>query len=388
MSRQIKPREGERPSLAALARIAGSVVAVSLAGLLSAAPASAQDRAGPALNIPFTGGFGPGSGAAGDRSPLETVPKPDPGFLPSPANAPDGNGVPTLPDPRADYAFADYQRGFYKAAFQGALLRVGRNPRDGAAMTLLAEIYAQGLGVARDPAKARSWYESAAAQGDANARFAFAMLLLAESAGASEPEKSRKHGAALALLQQAADQKHPLAAYNLAVALIGARQQADLVRAVTLLRLAADSEVPDAQYALAVLLREGRGVDPDIAGAAQWMARAAANGNLDAQVELAIMLFNGTGVEASEERAARLFAIAAARGNTIAQNRLARIQAAGRGAPRDLVSAAAWHLMAARQGRDDPWLDSALKALTPEEHRRAEALARERTEDINFGLEP
>lgn len=350
------------------------------------AVAQNNEREAPALSIPFTG-FS--SGTQADRSPLETVPRPEPGFLPSPANRPaETSVVPTLPDHRADYAFADYQRGFYKAAFQGALLRVGRNPQDAAAMTLLAEIYADGLGVARDPVKARSWYESAAAQNDPNAQFALAMLVLEDSAAAAGPEKSSKHGEALALLQKAADGGHPLAAYNLAVALIGTRQQADLVRAIDLLRHAAENEVPDAQYALSVLLREGRGTSSDLAGAAQWMARAAANGNLDAQVELAIMLFNGTGIERSEERAARLFTIAAARGNAIAQNRLARIQAAGRGTTQDLVSAAAWHLMASKQGRADPWLDSALKGLTAEERGRAEALARERTEDINFGLEP
>ncbi len=370
--------------------------AVTLLAALGLTPGAAMAQGGgekgsggkkPAVSIPYSGGFGLSSPA--DRSPLDSVPQPDPGTLPSPVNQPmNAAAIPTLPDYRADYAFADYQRGFYKAALQGALLRVGRNPQDGPAMTLLAEIYTRGLGVAPDPAKARSWYESAAAQKDANAQFALAMLMLADNTATVEPEKSRRHGEALALLQRAADGGNPLAAYNLAVALIGARQQADLVRAVELLRRAAESEVPDAQYALAVLLREGRGAAQDAAGAAHWMARAAANGNLDAQVELAIMLFNGAGVEASEERAARLFAIAAARGNAIAQNRLARIQAAGRGAPRDPVSAAAWHLMASKQGRADPWLDSALKNLTTEEHGRAEALARERTEDINFGLEP
>ncbi|MGV6872520.1 tetratricopeptide repeat protein [Pseudochelatococcus sp. B33] len=389
MSRQILPRRPERPAFIRTALMGAALAAFGLPP--ETAPAQQGDGAGaPPLTIPYTGGFGiNGSGSSKNRSPLETVPRPDPGFLPSPVNQPaNAAAVPTLPDYRADYAFADYQRGFYKAALQGALLRVGRNPQDGAAMTLLAEIYAHGLGVASDPAKARSWYESAAAQNDANALFALAMLVLEDGAAAAEPEKSRKHGEALALLQRAVDRGHPLAAYNLAVALIGERQQADLARAIDLLRQAAEREVPDAQYALAVLLREGRGVAPDAAAAAQWMARAAANGYLDAQVELAIMLFNGTGIEASEGRAARLFSVAAARGNAIAQNRLARIQAAGRGLPRDLVSAAAWHLMASRQGRADPWLDSALKSLSPDERGRAEALARERTEDINFGLEP
>ncbi|MBB3808063.1 tetratricopeptide repeat protein [Pseudochelatococcus contaminans] len=375
-------RETKAPGLALLA---ATGMALAAAGLSAQTAMAQRGRASePPLSIPYTG-FGSGTAS----SSLETAPRGDSRFLPAPTDRVESAAaVPTLPDPSADYAFADYQRGFYKAAFQGALMRVGRNPQDGPAMTLLAEIYSRGLGVASDPEKARSWYESAAALNEPNALFSLAMLVLEESAIAAEPDKARKHAEGLALLQKAADAGHPLAAYNLAVALIGARDQQDLTRAADLLRRAADSEVADAQYALGILLREGRGVSPDITAAAQWMARAAANGNTDAQVELAIMLFNGSGITASEERAARLFALAAARGNAIAQNRLARIQAAGRGAPRDLVSAAAWHLMASRQGRADPWLDSALKGLSADERKRAEALARARTEDINFGLEP
>lgn len=376
-------------------RLLGACLA--LAALCPVADDALAQRGGtaaPPVNIPFTGGFGlPGAagetGADASQSARDSVPQMEPGFLPSPATQPrDSVAVPTLPDYKADHAYADYQRGFYRAAFQGASVRAARNPRDGAAMTLLAELYSQGLGVARDPGEAHRWYRSAAAQNDPNALFALAMLVLGDSSAAAEPEKSRKHGEAIALLERAAKAGHPLAAYNLAVSLLATRQPTDLARAVDLLRQAANYEVPDAQYALAVLLRQGNGVAQDNVQAAQWMARAAANGSLDAQVELAIMLFNGTGVEASEERAARLFFVAAARGNAIAQNRLARIQAAGRGMPQDLVSAAAWHLMASKQGRADPWLDTALKNLTAEERKRAEALARERTEDVNFGLEP
>ncbi|MGI6244416.1 MAG: tetratricopeptide repeat protein [Pseudochelatococcus sp.] len=364
-------------------RFGGFGLAVILAGgLLATHPARAQNKDGPTLNIPFTGDFG--LPAAGPRNELPESPA-DGRFLPSPVTPRSGGAddIPTLPDFSADHAYADYQRGFYKSAFEGASLRAARNPRDGAAMTLLGEIHANGLGVARDMQRAADWYRRGDAANDRNATFALAMLTLADGTDADAKRKT-----ATTLLEKAAAAGHPLAAYNLALSLLAARQAAELPRTVSLLEQAAAAEVADAQYALAVMLREGQGAAKDSKRAAQWMARAAANGNIPAQVELAIMLFNGDGVEANEERAARLFAVAAARGNAIAQNRLARILAAGRGLPKDLVQAASWHLMAAAQGRADTWLDTALKNLTADERRRAEALAQERTEDINFGLAP
>ncbi|MFC0217770.1 tetratricopeptide repeat protein [Pseudochelatococcus lubricantis] len=380
----VLPRAGVRQAAVAVA-----------ASLLLGLPAAAQDGKDKAPAIPFTGDFGlPGAGgprnALPRAQPAPTGAPPGARFLPSPVMPGDSGAddIPTLPDFTADYAFADYQRGFYKSAFEGASLRAARNPRDGAAMTLLGEIYAQGLGVAKDLTQATAWYRRADAAGDRNGTFALAMLAVAESADGAAAGAEEKRKAAVALLEKAAAAGHPLAAYNLALSLLAARRADDVSRAVSLLEKAAAAEVPDAQYALAVMLREGQGVGRDAARAAQWMARAAANGNIAAQVELAIMLFNGNGVEVNEERAARLFAVAAARGNAIAQNRLARILVAGRGLPKDLVQAAAWHLMASAQGRTDTWLDTALKNLTPEERKRAELLARERTDDINFGLAP
>ncbi|MDJ1158261.1 tetratricopeptide repeat protein [Chelatococcus sp. SYSU_G07232] len=284
--------------------------------------------------------------------------------------------IPTLPDPKADLAYGAYQRGLYVTALREATARLGGNPDDAVAMTLLGELYAQGLGVAQDPGKAADWYRLAHAKGNADATFALAMLTL-QGRGATKDEK-----AGLALLEEAAGKGHPLASYNLAVVLIGRGKPEDMKRAATLVTRAAEMEVADAQYALAVLMREGRGVNKDPVEAAIWMSRAAGNGHIAAQVEYAIMLFNGEGTTRDETAAARLFASAAARGNAIAQNRLARILAAGRGLPRNLVEAASWHILAAGQGLADTWLDDALKGLTPAERQKAEDLARRRSNDL------
>ncbi len=95
-------------------------------------------------------------------------------------------------------------------------------------------------------------------------------------------------------------------------------------------------------------------------------------------MEYAIALANGDGVPRDEVMAARVFRRAASRGNAIAQNRLARLYATGRGVARNLVEAAAWHLVASGQGLPDTWLDGAVKDLAKTDRARAEQLAAER----------
>ena len=55
----------------------------------------------------------------------------------------------------ADEAFGAFQRGLYLTARNLALPRAEKG--DAAAQTLLAEIYARGLGVPRDDAEAAKW---------------------------------------------------------------------------------------------------------------------------------------------------------------------------------------------------------------------------------------
>jgi len=285
---------------------------------------------------------------------------------PLPPGAPEAAGS----EARApDLAYGAYQRGLFITALKEAAARLERDPDDGAAMTLMGELFNQGLGVRQDPAKAADWFRLAAREGDPNALFALGMMAL-EGRG-----MERDRAQARVRLEEAAAKGHPAASYNLALLLLTSDEAADVARAADLLRVAAESEIPDAQHALGVLYAKGRGVATDKAEAARWLARAAANGNVAGQVEYAIALFNGDGAPAEEPGAARLFRRAAAKGNAIAQNRLARLYAAGRGVAKNPVEAAAWHLLASAQGLADPWLDQALRGLTDEERARAEKLA-------------
>ncbi len=58
------------------------------------------------------------------------------------------NPTPNADQGNVDVAYGAFQRGFYLTAFNEASKRAQQN--DPAAMTLLGEIYAQGLGVGRD----------------------------------------------------------------------------------------------------------------------------------------------------------------------------------------------------------------------------------------------
>jgi uncharacterized protein len=281
----------------------------------------------------------------------------------------------TLPARAAppDLAYGAYQRGLYITALREATARLERNPEDAAAMTLLGELYNQGLGVAANPATAMEWYRLAARRGDPHALLSLGLISL-EGRGTSKNQEQGK-----AWLEQAAAKGEPRASFNLALLFLSTGAHGDLLRAVELLRKSADAEIGDAQHALGVLYLKGRGVSRDAAEAARWFERAAKNGSLAGEVEHAILLFNGDGVPADEKQAARGFRSAAAKGSAIAQNRLARLYVAGRGVPQNRVEAAAWHLLAAAQGLADPWLDNALKDLSPDERARAERLAAERS---------
>lgn len=271
-----------------------------------------------------------------------------------------------------DLAYGAYQRGLYQTAFREANLRLEKNKSDAAAMTLLGELYNQGLGVPASATKAAEWYQLAAKRGDAHALAALGLMAMDGRGVQKNPVQGK------AWLEQAAAKGNAVAAHNLALLLLTSGSDMDLEQSVALLRQAANAEIPDAQHALGVLYLQGRGVAKDASEAARYFERAAANGSSVGEVEYAILLFNGEGVARSESQAARYFRRAAAKGSAIAQNRLARLLVAGRGVPANRVDAAAWHILAAAQGLADPWLDTAFKDLSAEDRKRAEKLAAER----------
>lgn len=280
-------------------------------------------------------------------------------------------GLAAMAAPVQDVAYAAYQTGFYLRAVKEATARIEADRNDAAAMTLLGEIYRQGLGVPLDVKAAAEWYRLAHERGDANASFALGMAALAGS-GVPKDEKLARE------LLDAAAPKHAFAAYNLSILLLPSTDPADWSKAVKLLESAAAAEIAEAQHALGVLKLKGEMTGKDMAGAADLMRRAAQNGLDAGAIEYATLLFNGLGVERDEITAADYFARAAARGNALAQNRLARLYASGRGRTRDPVEAAAWNLAARRQGLADEGLDKLLEDMTDEEKTKAERLAASR----------
>jgi TPR repeat protein len=294
---------------------------------------------------------------------------------------PAAGGVPAAPAPASgpapDIAFGAYQRGYYQTALREAMRRIAANPKDGPAMTLIGEIYNEGVSVKRDPAEAARWYRLAADVGDRQAAFSLGLMLLVGAPGVA-----KDRAAAAALFEKAAAQGHAGALYNLGVMAIegDGKSPPDFARAADLFRRSAEAGDDDGAYSYGVLLRDGRGAPLDIAAAARWLKRAADGGIIAGEVEYAIMLFNGVGVDKDEAGAAKLFMKAAAKNNPIAQNRLARLYAAGRGVPKDVVQAAAWHRFAKAAGIEDAELDALTANLSPEERAKVEQAVRRQAE--------
>jgi TPR repeat protein len=260
------------------------------------------------------------------------------------------------PEPGADMAFYAFQRGLYLTALLRATKQVEQK-RDPKSMTLLGELYAEGLGVPRNDQKAAEWYKLAAERGDREAMFALAMFRIGGRGGPKDRDEAAR------LLASAAKLGHAAAAYDLALLYLeGQLFPRDFKRAAELFRVAAEAGSPEAQYALAICYKEGQGVTKDVREAARLLGAAALAWNTDAEIEYGIALFNGTG--------------AARKGNPIAQNRLAFMYATGRGVKADPVQAARWHMIAKAGGSGDAFLEDFVRRMRSEDRAAAEKSAR------------
>ena len=203
---------------------------------------------------------------AGPVAALAQTPSPTPAngvVLPTQAGgppAPDASPAPT-PNPNVDVAFGAYQRGLFATALKEATARVSANGADAPAMTLIGEIYRDGVSVKRDFAEAARWYRLASDLGDRAAQFQLGMLLLQGAEGVSVD----RAGARI-LLDKAAAQGHSGALYNLAVMAIEGEGDGkpDFDKAADLFHRSAEAGDDNAAYSYGVLLRQGRGVSLDI----------------------------------------------------------------------------------------------------------------------------
>ncbi len=108
-----------------------------------------------------------------------------------------------------------------------------------------------------------------------------------------------------------------------------------------------------AQYALGWLYEEGVGVAKDLAGAARWYGKAAAQDHARAQLRLGLMHAKGRGVGQDFARALRWFLGAALQGDAAGQNNVGWMYYDGLGVPTDDREAALWFRRAAEQGEPE-----------------------------------
>ena len=133
------------------------------------------------------------------------------------------------------------------------------------------------------------------------------------------------------------------------------------------------------QFDLATLYHEGRHLPKDVARAAKWYRKAAAQGHAPAQINLAMMHLGGDGVKADLFEARKWFTQAADQGDAEGQVALGMMFALGQGVEADLVQAHKWVSLAAGQGNEDAQtaLKQLVTKLTPEQLAESSKLANE-----------
>ena len=152
---------------------------------------------------------------------------------------------------------------------------------DAQAQHALGVAFAEGLGVAADPAAAVRLWREAAAQDDPDAQNA---LAVAHARGYGVPYDMDE---ALRLWRRAAEQGQTLAQYNLGNALVvTAQDRPQVTEGIAWLRRAADDGDHQAQFVLANLYFTGQGVARDTAEATRLWQMAAAQGHREAATAL------------------------------------------------------------------------------------------------------
>lgn len=244
------------------------------------------------------------------------------------------------------------------------------------AQVMLAQIYMTGLDVAKDPKKARAWYQEAADLNYVPARFALARMLETGYGG----DKDIKQ--ALKLYTSAAE--YGYAPAQSALALLYQQGEAvpkNMEAAFSWYQQAAFNPTPDrkkphAQFALAQMYDEGLGVKADPAKALAFYRLAAVAGHPDAQTALGTYFYTGQIVKQDLPLARKLFLNAASQRQRDAMVNAAAMLFKGEGGERDLVQAYSWLRIAARLGHPSALSMAAMleKQMTPAQKAKADAV--------------
>lgn len=176
-------------------------------------------------------------------------------------------------------------------------------------------------------------------------------------------------------LESAAANGDAVARYQLALQQLDEGRFSD---AAALMRRAAEQDVPAAQRRFALMLANGEGVPANPASARDWMARAAENGNVLAMHDAGGMFINAESTPDFQAIAARWFEQGALHGLVDSQVNIALLFKEGFGVPESAADAYAWFTIAANAGDAEARNSAAdlRPMLTPEQRAAAESVAR------------
>ena len=109
--------------------------------------------------------------------------------------------------------------------------------------------------------------------------------------------------------------------------------------------------------------RTAPGVKPNALDAARWLSKAAEQGMAEAQFDYAVVLLRGLGLTKDEPKAVPYLRAAAQKGLASAQNRLAYVYAEGVGVKKSPQEAAKWRLIAQAGGLKDAAFDAVVAKM-------------------------
>lgn len=241
------------------------------------------------------------------------------------------------------------------------------SPRSEAAF-MLARIYERGIGVAKDAAQAKRWYER-------SADFGFVPALDILGQGWLSERKPTK---AQASFKEAAEAGYAPAQYDLGKLYYngddGVPQNLQLAAAY--FGAAAKAGHPGALFAAGRMLDLGQGIPADQKKAAIYYKQAAMKGSRDARYALATYFYEGGVVPKNLDTARQLFEAAAKQGQPDAMFNLGAMEVNGEGGPRDVVGAYVWLSLASASGNADApgALKSVASLLTAQDRAKANAV--------------
>ncbi|MCE1238080.1 MAG: caspase family protein [Hyphomicrobiales bacterium] len=227
----------------------------------------------------------------------------------------------------------------------------------------MGNIQRRGLGVPKNDAAARKWWEQASALGSSDAMYNLAAMHLDGVGGAKDPATARR------LFEKAAG-LGDVAAMRQAGEMwyFGLGGPEDNTRARDWYEKAAAGDDTRAKRRLGEIMLKGWGVKPDPIQARLWFQRAAADGDGEAMRSLADLYLNGVGGDREPAKARGLLEQAADDGNAAAMTALAQLLLAGAVGPVDEAGARVWYEKAAAAGYESAanWLAAHAPTAAPD----------------------